>query len=269
MKNSLGRWTTFNRFALVTLLALSGVHCSKSGFSTNAASSGESGSDAGPGAPVDVPAGAKFALSAIPVSIMNLGTTRTVRTNLTASGSFSGSVQIVIEKDEIEDIDLKNAIQITASPSSVNLQPGQSVEISVVINIGTLSPSFADGHFHVVANEVGVAAPAVATAVPHLDVRSEYEVFVRGGVAPENWGVSGTTDFIAHVGGLRFRYFNMDTIPHRVHSGGAIPHANNDMAPMGGTYEVVINPGAAVQSTTYCHSHEGGGQGRTFRFNRP
>jgi hypothetical protein len=252
---------TFRRFIL-GLLALSCLNCAPGEFAALEQNSDTNG-------PVAVPEGAKFALGTLPESTSDLGKTIDLTANITASNTFSGTVSLTAEHEELDAIDLRSAIQVTVTPASLSLAPDETKQISIQVKIGTLAPSFVGEHFHVVGTEVvSTGEPAQAVTMGRLNVNAVFETLIYGGPAPENWSGTRTTEFISHTGGLKVRFINLDSQAHRVHSSGAIPHQANDMAPMGGVYEVVVPAGAQTSASSYCHSHEGSGSARSYLFNR-
>ncbi len=251
----------YRQFSALLLLFLT-VRCAPNGITSLGELSGTG--------EVDVPAGSKFAVGPAPDTTLNIGQTRDFVLSITAAKDFEGSVDLTIERDEIDAIDMKGGVLTTLAPAVLILSPGETKQIAVHIETMTTAPSFSNEHFHVVATESGGAtAPAQSVNTTKLTVSPVYEIMIIGGPAPENWSAPRTASFASHAAGLLIRYINMDTIAHRVHSGGAIPHGGTDMSPMGGRYEVTVPPGAQTSASFYCHSHEGGAQAKTFQFNVP
>jgi hypothetical protein len=208
--------------------------------------------------------------SNVPSFQLNLGSSKSASVELVA-GTYSGSVNLRAEADELAELDPAGFVKISVSPETVNLTPGGKQTITVSVAADTMAPDF-NLHLHLVASETTSNPRELPLEIP-LQVQPVYEVSIKGGAVPEDWGLGKTINFRRHTNGVTVRFVNMDTAgTHQVHSSGAIPHSDAPMAAAvgtnpGGTYEKVVMPGSPSSATVYCHLHETTTQGHTLNFN--
>jgi len=206
----------------------------------------------------------------------DLGKTLTLPITVTAPADYSGTLKLNVLTPELAAIDKGQGITFSFSPGTLAFTGAGSQQTTLTVNVTTMAPSFSGSVFHIQA--IDQANSRIVTVVDvKLTVNAVYEVDLNGQVTPgkavpEKWSIAtgAVIGFISHPEGLTFKAVNNDVEIHRVHSsGGPIQHEPNDLAP-GMTYTQMVPAGTtAVTSQIYCHDHEGGGQSRTFQFNKP
>ena len=267
-------WMSLLKVGLTLWVLVSLVGCGGMGPMKNVTD--ENPSAQGAPTPVPVPAGQAFALGAVGDLSANLSTVRDIQVGVTASADFSGEVEILVERDELDLVDNSNGVAISVTPSRVNLQKGQTQYVNLRVETRSQAPDFND-HFHLVAREAGVANPRLSTSVVAYKINPIIEVDLHGGAAPEVYAPMFSSLLVKpHVGGVTVRFINRDSDQtHIIHGQGAIPHQNtgtplaraNGNTP-GGVYEVkVTSTTANLVGQFYCHSHESGAQARSLTFN--
>lgn len=266
------------------------------GSSSDGSSNSSSSAAAAPGTQTGTataPVSNKFSLGTVAPQSGNLGAKIVVPVNITASAGYSGTLNLSVEESALRVLDTGAAISFSFSPASVMLSAGASQMVQLTINVDTMSPSFANKMFNVVATDSVNALNTATIAVP-LSVAAIYNVDLQGRAnanakAPENWtlAVGQTVSFIPHSEGLVVNFRNMDKSVHLIHSdGGPIPHESTTV-PYKGTTTIGLPPspdggntpggiftntvaaGAPIVSIVYCHDDESSAQNRTLRFNNP
>lgn len=158
----------------------------------------------------------------------------TVPITIKRTGTFATkTIELKIASPEIDQVDVMDGFSATVTPST--LAPG--VELAMVtVNIGTATPTLTAQHFHVEAWD-GTLIEA------ELEVNLTVQPIVRFqiiGNAPgdASWASNGKTmaqlfvpntrniPFVHHPTGLQVIFENYASMPHIVHSGGAIPHGD-------------------------------------------
>ena len=225
-----------------------------------------------------VPAGAQFAISQSANLSMNLGIAKMFQFTVTGASSFSGTVNLSVQRDELDLVDPAKYVTITLNPSTVALSGGNSVQVQATVTTNTMAPNYND-HFHIVGSQAGVAGVVAVSSTINLQVMPVFEMPMLGGAVPEAWGGATPLNFRANTAGVTIQFVNYDSaLAHLIHSGGAIPHQNAMGPPLtksvagtpqaGGTYAYLVPKGAVTTTATYyCHLHEGVAQGRVMNFN--
>ncbi|MBS1961934.1 MAG: hypothetical protein JST04_06945 [Bdellovibrionales bacterium] len=241
-----------------------------------------------------VPAGSAFSVTGAQNAAINLGASSDQSYSL-HTGSYSGSLKVTIEYDEIQDVDKKSQISFVASPSVFSVSPNQNYAFKVTSAATTAAPDVAL-HYHVVVREASGAVRKETQMETEFAVNPVYEIVINQGDAKNAvlWSTdlvnAGTgvaakqpQSFINHAAGITIRFINMDPKgPHIIHGSGLIPHQNTStrlrslaagaVNPAGQTYidayEAKITSKTANGSATYyLHDAESSAKGGKITFN--
>lgn len=172
-----------------------------------------------------------------------LGKVETLEVTFTSVEGFEGTVNLT---PSVDYGTATGAWVLTPSNPSVDLTAGGTAKITVQVAVpsdsaaltGTVKLDATSSAESVnltsaftVANQYTLVIPAgVGAAIPHA------------GVGPNSLRLRSGAKLIFH---------NQDTIVHRIHASGGIPHEGIDGGQPGGKYEVT----PSGNSTWYCHTH--------------
>jgi hypothetical protein len=218
-----------------------------------------------------------FALTGL-VSISHADVPADLELNLGASKAYTfdvsstteDTVKLTVDRTELDKVKGAEKVQITLTPSEIQLKPNVPVTVEFKVSVATDSPSFAPVKIAVNSKS---RAGKVNVGDTMFAVKAVYEVLLKGG-SPEEWTSPKTVNIASHKNGVLVRFLNMDkTKSHQVHAQGALPHSDKPLAPANeqgpvGAFEYTVKSATTPsKADVYCHDHEGFGQRRTLSFN--
>lgn len=177
-----------------------------------------------------------------------LGMTEKLEVTFTSVDGFTGPVNLAATVDYGAGAD--GAWMVTASKPSVDLVDGgtDSIALDVVIPSDTAA----------LAGTVTLAATSAVDPVSlssTVNVANQYTVVIPPGTGAAIPHAYTGARVIRLRAGATIQWKNEDTVNHRIHGNGAIPH--EEPAPAGGapgsTYQVTVLE--AGSGTWYCHEH--------------
>ncbi len=262
--------------ALVVLVLFN--NCSE-GFRSSVEGSVHNSSSALPGGVT--PTGNVVMTTATSSIMSELNQVKTIDVDIARDGAYANkAITLKVETPEIDDLDVMDGVQVTVTPSTL---PAGQTKAQVQVNIGTLSPDFAE-HFHL---EAWDGQLVISELKVDLAVQPTFRVQIKG-MGDNNWYSNGvlltslmtpnTRDipFVHHNAGLQVIFENLSIQEEIVHSSGSIPHQNtNDPMPAsadgttpGGSYMPAAIVGTAISNApVYSHLHENSTVARKLLFN--
>lgn len=219
--------------------------------------------------PVAPEPGESVSISSLGQSSMKLGETQKINGSLRAGDDFNGTVNLSIDRTQLNAKDLENNVNISIQPSSLQMSAGQSNSFVVTITTDTMSPSFDLSNVSIIVKDAAGERDDVTTNLS-LKVEPIFEVKMLGAsdVPDQRWDPAvNNVSFRDHSAGLKLRFINTDTQGHVVHGDGAIPHGSiGNPLQQGQAYEVDIEAGTVDDASFYYHDIENGGDARDMNF---
>ena len=206
-------------------------------------------SDDTPEVPVDAApdAAPDYSLRATPTARGALGTTLSFTVDASAS-AFTGRVTLAASGAPA-------SWAVTITPPALELVDGGDASATVELRVPTNGDGAPAGQ---VITITGSAAPGTRTATSTVTVEDVYTLAIgTPGAQGQHFGALAGGQ-LRMKRGARLAIMNSDSVPHRIHSDGAVQgfrHQNASMA-AGATYEVTL--GSTGSDVFYCHDH---GQG--------